>query len=273
MTSSEGTSKAIGSRLLRNLSSQNKDIFALSDAQKITRTNPTATRVLLGDLVKRKWLIRLAPGKYLIVPLSAGENAEFSENWYIVAKHLIEPNPYYLSHYSALDLHEMTTQPLTTIYITTPTRRQKREALGATFRFTYTDPSRFWGIEDIWVKPDEQVKVSDLERTIVDCLNNPKLCGGISEIAKGIWKKRNDIDYAKLVEYIDLFGSKAVAKRLGFLLDLYHIGDHATAELRGFVTSTFILLDPSLPAKGKRQSAWRVRVNLTPEELKEITKT
>lgn len=66
---------------------------------------------------------------------------------------------------------------------------------------------------------------------------------------------------------------KAVAKRLGFLLDLYNIGGNATAELSRFVTSTFILLDPSLPARGKRQSAWRVRVNLTPEELREIIKT
>ncbi len=104
-------------------------------------------------------------------------------------------------------------------------------------------------------------------------MNNPKLCGGISEIAKGIWKKRSDIDYAKLVHYIDRFGRKAVAKRLGFLLDLYNIGGNATAELSRFVTSTFILLDPSLPARGKRQSAWRVRVNLTPEELREIIKT
>ncbi len=265
--------RTISSQLLRNLSAHNKDIFALSDAQKITKANPTATRMLLSDLVNKKWLIRLVPGKYLIVPLSAGENAEFSENWYVVAKHLIEPNPYYLSHYSALDLHEMTTQPLMTIHITTPVRRQTRKVLGATFQFTYINPSKLWGIEEIWVKPNEKVRVSNLERTIVDCLSNPKLCGGISELAKGIWKKRNDINYAKLVRYVDRFGSKAVAKRLGFLLDLYHIGGNTTDKLQRFVTSTFILLDPSLPDKGKYQSAWRVRVNLAPQELNEIIKT
>lgn len=97
------------SKLIRTLSANDKNIFTIADAQKITRTSPVATRMLLSDLVKKKWLIRLAPGHYLIVPLSAGEKAEFTENWYVIAKHLIEPNPYYLSHYSALDIHEMTT--------------------------------------------------------------------------------------------------------------------------------------------------------------------
>jgi predicted transcriptional regulator of viral defense system len=239
----------------------------------VTGTNPAATRMLLSDLVKRKWLIRLVPGKYLIVPLSAGEDAQYSENWYVVAKHLIEPNQYYISHYSALDIHGMTTQPLMRIYVTSPTRRQEREVLGATFRFIYAQPSKLWGIEEEWVKPAEKVNVSDLERTIIDCLDNPKFCGGISELAKGLWRKRNELDYPRLVGYIGRFGSKAVAKRLGFLLDLYQIGDDTAENLKRFITPTIVLLDPSLPAQGKRQSKWRIRVNLAPEELLEIIRT
>ncbi len=267
------TPRITSSKLIRTLSAKDKNIFTVADAQKITKTSPTATRMLLSDLVKRKWLIRLAPGHYLIVPLSAGERAEFSENWYVVAKHLIESNPYYLSHYSALDIHEMTTQPLMTIYITTSKRRKEAKVLGATFRFIYANPSNLWGIEEVWAKPTEKVKVSDLERTIVDCLNNPKLCGGISELAKGLWRKRNDIDYSKLMRYAERFGSKAVAKRLGFLLELYQLGDKTAEKLKKFVTPTFVLLDPSLPAAGRYQSLWRLRTNLDPDELKEIIKT
>lgn len=224
-------------------------------------------------MIDKKWLIRLVPGKYLIVPLSAGENAEFSENWYVVAKHLIEPNLYYLSHYSALDIHEMTTQPLMTVHITTPIRRRVSKVLGASFLFHYAKQSKIWGIEDVWVKPTEKVRVSDLERTIVDCLDNPMLCGGISELAKGLWIKRNDINYSKLKKYVERFGSKAVAKRLGFLLELYGVADKAMIEkLRKFVTPSFVLLDSSLPATGKYKSSWFIRVNLDPEELKEIIK-
>lgn len=264
----------ISSKLLTTLSSQDRVIFSISEAQKITKTSHATTRRLISRLIDKNWLIRLVPGKYLIVPLSAGEKAEFSENWYVVAKHLVEPNLYYLSHYSALDIHEMTTQPLMTIYITTPKRRKEAKVLGARFRFLYAKPPKLWGVEEVWVKPTEKVKVSDLERTIIDCLDDPKLCGGISELAKGIWIKRNDIDYSKLEKYVGRFGSKAVAKRLGFLLELYEIGDEAAVKkLRKFITASFVLLDSSLPAIGKYQSSWRIRVNFDPKELKEIIRT
>jgi len=53
----------------------------------------------------------------------------------------------------------------------------------------------FPALEDVWVTPSQKVQTSDLERTIIDCLDRPELCGGISEVAKGIWAKRNEIDY------------------------------------------------------------------------------
>lgn len=272
----ERSTKSLGrtsSKLLLTLSANDKNIFTILDAQEIIKTSSAATRTLLNDLVNKKWLIRLVPGKYLVVPLSAGEKAEFSENWYVIAKNLIEPHPYYLSHYSALDIHEMTTQPVMTVYISTPKRRKEAEILGAKIHFIYTQPSKIWGIEEAWVKPTEKVKVSDLERTIIDCLDNPKLCGGVSELAKGLWAKRKEIDYSKLIKYADRFGSKAVAKRLGFLLELYGIGDKVIEKLKKFVGPGFVLLDPSLPAKGKYQSSWRLRINLDPQELKQIIKT
>jgi predicted transcriptional regulator of viral defense system len=273
MTRTKRPLSSQASALLTTLAGQDKSIFTISDATRILNLGSGAAMTLLSRLEDKKWVMRIKPGTYLIVPLSAGEQAEFTENWYVVAKHLIEPNSYYLSHYSALDVHEMTTQPLMMIYITTPKRRNKKKVLGATFRFIYTDKSKLWGVEEVWVKPTEKVKVSGLERTIVDCLDNPKLCGGVSELAKGLWKKRKEIDFNRLVKYVDRLGSKAVAKRLGFLLELYEIGDNAKGRLRKFVTSTFVLLDPSLPAKGKRQSLWRIRINIDPEELKEIIKT
>lgn len=264
------------SKLLLALSTENKSIFTISDAQKILMTSLPATRNLLKDLVKKKWLIRVRPGKYLIVPLSAGEKAEFSENWYVIAKYLIEPSPYYISHYSALDIHEMTTHPVMTIYIKTSMRKRKKEikVFGGSYRFIHTKPSKIWGIEEVWIKPTEKVKVSDLERTIIDCLSNPKFCGGISELAKGIWAKRGEIDFEKLFSYVERFNSKAVAKRLAFLLDLFDLGPkEMRKKLKKMTTASFVLLDPSLPDKGHYRSQWGLKINLDPEELKEIIKT
>lgn len=263
------------SRLIAVLSSQDKTVFTIKDAQKVLGSSSGATRALLSYLVEKKWLIRLTPGKYLIVPLSAGEKAEYSENWYVIAKNLIEPLPYYISYYSALEIHDMTIQPIYTVYVSTPHRKRPKEILGATYRFVYVPPKGMdWGIEDVWVTPSQKVRVSCLERTIVDCLDRPDLCGGISEIAKGLWTKRNDIDYQKLVDYIKRLGRKSVAKRLGFLLETYEIGGKETlAELKKMVSPSYALLDPTLEDTGRYVSSWKLRINIDPEELIDITKT
>ncbi len=270
-------SKALGeveARLLASLASQNKLIFTVKDAQAVTGSPLPAVHSLVSGLVKKKWLIRLVQGKYLIIPLEAGERGEHTEDWFVIAKNLIEPKPYYLSHYSALDVHEMLTQPALTVYISTPIRRIPKRVLGATFQFVFTKPEDLWGIEDVWATRTQQVKFSDLERTIIDCLDRPDLCGGVSEVAKGIWAKQNEIDYQKLINYAKRYGKKSVIKRLGFILETYSLGSkELLLRLKKELTSSYVLLDPSLTASGKFKSSWKLRANIEPEELIEITKT
>ncbi|MHB0866180.1 MAG: type IV toxin-antitoxin system AbiEi family antitoxin domain-containing protein [Thermoleophilia bacterium] len=261
-------------RLLSSLSSKDKGVFTLADAQAATGGSYPATRKLVHDLTEKKWLIRLTKGKYLIVPFEAAETGEHTENWFVIAGNLIESKPYYISHYSALDIHEMVTQPVMTVYISTPIRRIPKNILGATFRFIYIKPEDLWGIEDEWATPSQKVKTSDLERTIIDCLDRPDLCGGVSEVAKGIWTKRNEIDYSKLASYAKKLGRKSVTKRLGFILETYSLGNQKVlSALRKEITSSYTLLDPSLPASGRFKSSWKVRANVEPQELIEITKT
>jgi len=264
----------IESQLLSVLSSRDKTIFTIKDAQNVTGTSPVATRLVLSGLVKKKWLIRLNPGKFLIVPFSAGQEGEHSENWYIIAKNLIEPFPYYISYYSALEINEITIQPVFTIYISTPIRRRPKRILGATFQFIYIQEKDVWGIEDVWVTQSQKVRVSDIERTIIDCLNRPELCGGIGEIAKGIWIKRNNIDYKKIVNYLKKFNRKSVAKRLGLILETYGIGEgKIISEIKKLISPGYALLDPTLESSGKFLDSWKLRLNINPDELIDLTKT
>ena len=75
----------------------------------------------------------------------------------------------------------------------------------------------------------EKVQASDLEKTIVDGLKQPEYCGGFSEIAKGFWIRREDIDPGKLVDYALKINVGAVIRRLGFLLELFEM--EASREL------------------------------------------
>jgi predicted transcriptional regulator of viral defense system len=255
--------------LLLRLSAEGKPIFSIADAQAITEKSHQATSNLLGQMARRGWLVRLVPGKYLIVPLEAGLESIPMADRYVIAREVLDSLPYYISHYSAMALHQMTTQPVNTVYVTVPRQRTSRTIAGVEYRFIYANPRSFWGWESIWATDQEQVQVSDLEKTLLDCAARPHLCGGLGELAKGLWLRKDGLDEGRLVAYVQRLDHKAAARRIGFLLETYSLGRPETiGALQSLVNPSYEPLDPTLPDEGPYRARWRLRINLDPEELK-----
>lgn len=273
MNSGKTLGRASADLLLR-LSAEGKSIFTLADAQDTLKGSYAATAALLGQLVRKRWLVRLVGGKYAIVPLEAGLEGIAMANRFVIAREVLNPQPYYISHYSAMELHEMTTQPVTVVYVTVSRQRASQTIAGFKYRFVYANPRFFWGFEPMWVTPQEQVQVSDLEKTIVDCAAQPHLCGGIAELAKGLWLRKDALDEARLVDYARRLNHKAAVKRVGFLLETYELGrPNTVAALQALVNERYAPLDPTLPAEGPYRARWRLRVNVDPEELRAVVWT
>ena len=149
-----------------------------------------------------------------------------------------------------------------------------REILGVPYRFVYAPPSALWGCEPAWVTPYEWVTVSDLERTILDGLARPDLCAGVSQVATGLWLRQDDFDWDKLADYARKLGRRAVAQRLGYLLELYDLGTPSLLEsLQEMVGTSYARLDWLLPDDGPYLARWRLRLNLEPETLQAIVRT
>jgi hypothetical protein len=86
---------------------------------------------------------------------------------------------------------------------------------------------------------------------VLDGLKQPEHCGGLTEVAKGFWMRRDAIAMPKLVDYALRLGVGAVVRRLGFLLETFDIDAPAEIErLRAELTATYALLDPLMPAEG-----------------------
>jgi predicted transcriptional regulator of viral defense system len=268
------TTKTLGpasAAILLRLSAEGKTIFSIADAQAITNRIYKATAELLSQLVRKGWLVRLVPGKYLIVPLEAGLEGIPMTDRYVIAREVLNPLPYYVSHYSALELHQMTTNPVNTVYVTVPKQQSSRSIAGVAYRFVYAGSRSFWGYEPMWVTDQERTQVSDLEKTLLDCAVRPDLCGGLAELAKGLWLRKGDLDERRMVAYLQRLDHKAAIKRIGFLLETYSMGRPETiASLQSLVTDRYALLDPMLPDEGAYRSRWRLRINVDPEELKAI---
>lgn len=269
--------KTLGStsaRLLTTLADQNRSTFSVTDAQQILGDSYDATLKALRRLTRAGWLVRLTAGRYAIVPLSSGEEATPQINRYVIAREVLDGAPYYVSHESAMDVHNMLTRPVATVTVTTPRRLVAREILGVPYRFVYAPESALWGCEPVWVTSYERVTVSDLERTILDGLARPDLCAGVSQVATGLWLRQDDFDWDKMAQYAHRLGIRAVAQRLGYLLELYGLGTPSLIEsLQDMVGAGYALLDLLLPDEGSYLARWRLRINLEPEALQAVIRT
>ncbi|MBP1911678.1 hypothetical protein J2747_000937 [Thermococcus stetteri] len=85
----------------------------------------------------------------------------------------------------------------------------------------------------------------------MDCLDKPKYCGGIIEVAKAF---REELDTEKLREYALRMNNSDTIRRLGHLCDYFGVD----IDLPKPKTRNYILLDPTMLREGNVDSKWRV---------------
>jgi len=255
-------------RLVTALYEENRPVFRVGDVQRILTMKEDTARSFVRKLVDRAVASRLKPGLYILVPFELGRERKYMGNPLIVARELNDGADYYLSHGTAMEIHGMVTQPRLVFHVTTLNKRRPITIMGAEFRFLASRKELFFGLADHWVTKQERVRISDPERTVIDCLRTPEYCGGLTELAKGIRMKQENLDGVRLVDYALRMDIGAVIRRLGYLLELFQIGTLKTREpLRERLTETVVRLEPLLPAGGKFLHRWRLQLNVTPEEL------
>jgi predicted transcriptional regulator of viral defense system len=275
-------SKSIGPKsanLIAALYDEDKALFTVKDASRITGLLGNALNVFLGRLAKKGVITKLKTGLFNIVPSELGSTSLFISNPVLIAKSIIHEkgltdDDYYISHGSAFELHQMVTQPQLSTYCSATKFIRKENIHGSVIDFITCKKSEVFGVEKFWVSKNKFVQVSDIERTIIDGLRNPQYCGGIVEVAKGLWIKKDVIDVKKIINYALVLNIGVVYRRLGFLLELFEISNKSETELlEKKLTKTYSLLDPGLFQEGKFISKWKLRLNIDPDEIKNAVRT
>lgn len=256
--------------ILSYFNSRNKVCFEYKEALKVLPNSKENTvRRLLSDMTSRGLLMRIKDGVYYIIPYE--ENAEtFMPDWHILVKYLVKDAKHYIGYYSALQIHNLITQPSLKeqIVVAKQIRPSEIKIKDITFQFIYHNESHFFGEKKTWIDNFNKVSCSDIEKTIIDCLFKPDYAGGIVEVARAIYSTKEKLDYKKLLEYTIKFDSQAVVKRLGYILELFEIETEIIQELQKLKTASYVVLDTELPKTGKRNSRWSIQQNLDIETIK-----
>jgi len=266
-----GPLKTLGTRaakLFMELHERRRATFTVRDVQEIVGGTANAARSLLYKARRRGLVTQLKPGLYNLVPFELGRATQHVGDPYLIARDAMKGAPYFLSFATALELHRMTTQPSFVMYVSSP-RRMRAQTIGSyQYRFVLVPEWMMFGLAQNWVTKDQAVAVSDVERTVIDGLREPAYVGGITELARGLWMKREKLSIERLIDYARRLRIGAVDRRLGFLLEHYGLAEKSTLDaLHARLTNTYHRLDPTLPAEGIHTARWRLRLNVTAEEL------
>lgn len=256
-------------KILAHFNQMNKDCFDFSEAQTaLPDSSESALKELLSDMVKRGLLMRLKKGLYYIIPYEQ-EASSFMPDWHLLAEHLTKGTDHYIGYYSAMQIHNLITQPSLKeqIVVAKQLKPSTLKIKDVSFQFIYHNADHFFGATKMWIDSFHKVLCSDLEKTIIDCLFKPDYAGGIVEIARAIHASKDKINYDQLLEYAQRFKSQAVIKRLGFLLETLEIKSGIIKQLQKAKTASYVILDTELPKSGKMISRWSIQQNLETETI------
>jgi predicted transcriptional regulator of viral defense system len=250
--------------LLSWLAGTGRPVFRLEDVQEHWPEVTSAARTL-SRLEQGGWLKRIERGLYMLVPLEAGPDRTWTQDSLVIGTRLATPSA--IAYWSALRFWNLTEQVPRTVFVQTPRRKMHTSVTvdGIVYRVIHINMPRFFGLTTSNVG-DQQFQVTDREKTIVDALNRPDLCGGIWHIAQGIAQQGMGLDWERLDSYVDRFASGAVLKRLGTVIETIGIevpdGPRRLKRWQSRLSEGIADLDPGEPGRGVVRRRWRIRDNV-----------
>lgn len=236
--------------------------FSVEDARMILGPKDGRFAPQILDRMREKgWIERIKRGRFTVIPLSSGDTRSPQLHEFIVAMELVKPAA--IAYLSALNHHGMTEQLPRTVFVATdhPVRRHVKHALGFSFRIISVRKEKFFGVKKVWVN-EKPFFVTDREKTIIDAFDLPKNAGGIGIVAAALRSHWGELDDSRLREYAIRIGNSAAAKRLGFCMEAFGLGDTDAFRTSVKPAAGYPRLDPTLPAQGKYNRRWGLIINV-----------
>lgn len=252
-------------RLLDRLHRLPAGPFGPRDAAGATGLLLGRARRLLPYLAARGWLSRVRRGLYITVPLDAREPSDWREDPWVVASRVFAPC--YIGGWSACEHWGLTDQLFGSVVVISAATVRSRNPIiqGTPFRVKVVAGSKLFGTRTVW-RRGVRVRVADPSRALVDCLGEPALGGGIRHVADmlRVYFESEHRGDSLLLAYAERAGNRSIFKRLGFLVEHLQI---AAPEILAMCarrkSAGIVLLDPTLPKRGKFTRRWGLRINAT----------
>jgi len=204
-------------KLILQLEWDNASFLDVSTIRKLLRCSKSYAYFIAHSLVKKRWIEPIGRGHYLLIEAKRGyKRLAPPMSPYVITRILNQP--YYIAYLSAAYHHHLTTQLPRVLHIAVQRQRRPFSLKHVTVQYVTLTGKKFFGYEKTKID-NEEVLISDLEKTLLDSLDRPELVGGIEAVARFIFLASRRIDFKKLLVYTKRIGNRALAVRFGYLLE------------------------------------------------------
>jgi predicted transcriptional regulator of viral defense system len=234
------------------------DIFCLEDLKELQGKSLKDSNEIIENLVHKKIFSRIERGKYC--------RTNFRDEK-VIGCFLVPDGV--IGYWSALNLHGLTEQFSNTIFIQTTHLKKSKTVFGVHYQFVKIKETKRVGVATEGFG-NYKYKITDKEKTLVDCFDLPQYSGGYAELIRAFSKA--EIDQDKMIEYCKCIGNIAVVKRLAFLAELLKKPkmNRFLKYAKGEVNARYVLIDPLGKEEGSFNNSWKLRLNITEDELLDI---
>lgn len=237
-------------KLLKVIEEMQLDFFSTSDLSNIVELSSGNIQNYLETLANNELITRIEKGKYCRI---------YIRDKFIIGSKIIEGGV--ISHQSALALHEIDYDTPGEVFISSCHQKNSKTLFGTQYKFIRIRPHKNFGAINRYSNNCE-FKVTDLEKTILDCFDLPQHVSSYSKLLE----KTQDLylDQKKLFEYGLRMKNLSVLKRLAFLFEQSNPLKYSffLKKVESIMNQKYTLLVPGGIEKGPFNNKWHVRNNL-----------
>ena len=236
-------------------------VFTIDDVKKLTDNEKTAYSQL-DRLMKKELVKKVRKNIYSVVNPTTGQ---LVATRYQIACAITDTA--YISHHSAFEYYGLANQVFYEVYVSSETRFNHFEHDHVTYKYVASRMKE--GIVE--AKNTTGVRITDLERTVIDSIRDFNKIGGFEEFLNCL-EGIHYLDVTKLKQYLDIYNTQGLYQKAGYLLEHYRKETQPSKEFIEYCKSKIGKSRRYLVSEEKDNSYynsdWKLMI---PEGLFEIT--
>ena len=185
-------------------------VFTIKEVEKLTGNSKTAYSQL-DRLMKKGLIKKVRKNIYSAINPVTGQ---IVATRYQIACAVTDTA--YISHHSAFEYYGLANQIFYEVYVSSETKFNAFEFDHMTYKYVASRMQE--GIVE--AKNTTGVRITDLERTVIDSIRDYNKIGGFEELLNCL-EGVHYLDEAKLLQYLKVYNTQGLYQRVGYLLQHY----------------------------------------------------